>query len=389
MTAPSYARPLRLGMVGGGAGAFIGPVHRLAARLDGKYELVAGALSSRPEVARDSGLALGLVPDRIYTDYLRMAEIESARPDGIEVVSIVTPNHLHHEQIVAFLEAGISVICDKPVTTTLAEAQALRLVQPARNARFLLTHTYTGYPMARMARQLVAAGALGSLRVVQVEYCQDWLATGVENENRQASWRTDPAQAGAGGCISDIGTHAWQLLRYVSGLHPLQIAADLSTHVPGRRVDDNVQAMLRFENGARGALWASQVATGRGNSLRLRLYGDQASLEWDQESPETMRYCPLGQPPQILSRGGHLPEGQQWQEDLRLPQGHPEGYIEAFATLYSQFHAELTGTAGPGLVPLPGLADGIDVMTFVETALTSHRAGGAWIGWPWPESSKR
>ena len=246
MTAPSYARPLRLGMVGGGAGAFIGPVHRLAARLDGKYELVAGALSSRPEVARDSGLALGLVPDRIYTDYLRMAEIESARPDGIEVVSIVTPNHLHHEQIVAFLEAGISVICDKPVTTTLAEAQALRLVQPARNARFLLTHTYTGYPMARMARQLVAAGALGSLRVVQVEYCQDWLATGIENENRQASWRTDPAQAGAGGCIGDIGTHAWQLLRYVSDLHPLQIAADLSTHVPGRRVDDNVQAMLRF-----------------------------------------------------------------------------------------------------------------------------------------------
>ena len=273
--AENGARKIRLGMVGGGTGAFIGYVHRIASRLDGDFELVAGALSSRPEVARDSGRNLGLAEDRIYTSYEEMARVEAARPDGIEAVSIVTPNNVHFGPAKAFLEAGIHVICDKPLTSTLEDARALAAIKPKKGAKFLLTHNYTGYPLVRQARELVKSGALGKIRVVQAEYPQDWLTNPVHN--KQADWRTDPKQSGAGGAIGDIGTHAYTLLRFVTGLKTEAVSADLTSFVKGRKLDDNVHIMLRFAGGARGMLWASQVAVGHENGLQLRVYGEKAS----------------------------------------------------------------------------------------------------------------
>ena len=374
-------RRIRLGMVGGGQGAFIGGVHRMAARLYDRFELVAAALSSDPARARASGSELGLEPARVYADFRAMALAEAARPDGIEVVAVVTPNHLHHAVACAFIDAGIHVICDKPLTRTLDEA--IDLVARVRQSGVLLgvTYTYSGYPMVRHARELVQSGALGEIRVVQVEYAQDWLAQDLEQSGqKQALWRTDPALAGAGGCIGDIGTHAYHLACFVSGLAVSQLAADLSTFVAGRQVDDDAHVSLRFDNGARGHLWASQVAAGCQNALALRVFGSHGSLSFRQEAPDELWYTPLGAPTQRLTRGGPG-LGLAAAQATRIPGGHPEGYLEAFAQLYremaDQIHARQAGQTS--VQALPDVQAGADGMHFVEAALRSHAQGGAWV----------
>jgi len=385
-------RRIRLGMVGGGEGAFIGAVHRMAARLDDQYELVAGALASDPARARASGRALGLDSERIYTDYQAMAQAEAEREDGIDAVSIVTPNHLHAPVATAFLQASIHVICDKPVTTTRRDAARLAALAAKKGLIFAVTYNYSGYPMVRQARQMVADGRLGAIRVLQVEYPQDWLSEELEvTGQKQAGWRTDPARAGAGGCIGDIGTHAFQLAEFVSGLRVQQLCAELSHFVTGRRLDDNAQVLLRFEGGARGALWASQVAPGNENGLRLRVYGERGGLEWQQEHPNQLRFTPLGQPPQTLSRGGAgaLPAAAQV---TRIPAGHPEGYLEAFATLYREIADAIRsprrrGRAAPAW-DFPTLVDGWRGVAFVEQAVASSRRGGRWVSFPAPSPLK-
>ena len=378
--AENGARRIRLGMVGGGKGAFIGYVHRVASRIDGDYELVAGALSSRPEIARESGRNIGLAEDRIYTSYEEMARAEAARPDGIEAVSIVTPNHMHYGPAKAFLEAGIHVICDKPITSTLEDARKLAAIQPKNGAKFLLTHNYTGFPLVRQAKELVESGALGKIRVVQVEYPQDWLTEAVEHSGNApgAEWRTDPARSGAGGAIGDIGTHAYNLARFVTGLRTAAVSADLTSFVPGRKLDDNVNIMLRFEGGARGMLWASQVAVGSENGLQLRVYGEKAGLEWRQDNPNYMWYTEFGKPKQLLTRGGSITGSPASTMNVRIPSGHPEGYLEAFATLYSQFAAVIRGEGEVYERLLPSLADGVEGMEFIMASVKSSQNDGKW-----------
>ena len=377
-------RPLRLGMVGGGRGAFIGGVHRLCARLDGQYELVAGALSSDPQRARESGADLGLAPERVYASFTDMAAAEARRPDGIEVVSIVTPNDSQHAIARAFLDRGIDVICDKPMTTTVEDA--LDLVQAVRRTGLIfgLTHNYTGYPMVRQAREMVVAGEVGALRVVQAEYVQDWLTTKLEDTGqKQAAWRVDPARAGAGGCLGDIGTHAYNLAGFVTGLEARELAADLSRFVPGRRLDDNVHILLRFDDGTRGMLWASQVAPGNENGLRLRIYGEKAGLEWSQEHPNQLRVAREGQPPQILSRGGSN-LGPAAALATRIPAGHPEGYLEAFANLYHDLAEQIRARRAkrapdPGALLVPTVDDGARGVKFIAAAVESSARNGAWV----------
>src|SRR6202142_370890 len=280
---------IRLGMVGGGEGAFIGAVHRIASRIDDHYELVAGALSATPDKARRSGQALGLAADRIYDDYATMAKAEAKRADGIEAVAIVTPNNVHAGPTYAFLKAGIHVICDKPLTVSVAEAKKMRAAVEKSGLVFALTHNYTGYPLVRRMREMVRAGELGELRLVEVEYPQDWLTGPTETTgNKQAEWRVDPARSGAGGALGDIGTHAYNLADYVGGIELSELAAELTSFGAGRQLDDNVQIMLRYANGARGALWASQVAPGHENGLRLRIYGAKGGLLWVQADPNEM-----------------------------------------------------------------------------------------------------
>lgn len=374
--AENGAKRIRLGMVGGGTGAFIGYVHRIASRLDGDYELVAGALSSKPAVAKESGRNLGLAADRIYTSYEEMAAKESQRPDGIQAVSIVTPNHVHFGPAKAFLEAGIHVICDKPLTSTLADARALLAIKPAKGAKFLLTHNYTGYPLVRQARELVKSGALGKIRVVQAEYPQDWLTN--EVSNKQADWRTDPKRSGAGGAIGDIGTHAYNLLRFVTGLKTAAVSADLQSFVKGRKLDDNVQILLRFQGGARGMLWASQVAVGSENGLQLRVYGEKAGLEWRQDNPNQMWFTEFGKPKQLLTRGGSISGDVAPAMNVRIPSGHPEGYLEAFATLYSQFAEIIRGNGKPYAGLLPSLQDGVEGMEFIAASVQSSKNDSKW-----------
>lgn len=379
----SFARPIRLGMIGGGAGAFIGAVHRFASRLDGHYQLLAGALSSSPERARESGAALGLSKDRIYDTYQDMAVAEAGRADGVEAVAIVTPNHMHFAPAKAFLQAGIHVICDKPLTSTLEDAEALAKIAAEANALFVLTHNYTGYPMVRQAREMVQSGALGALRVIQAEYAQDWLTESIETEGqKQAAWRTDPARSGAGGAIGDIGTHAFNLLRFVTGLRVDELAADLSSFGPGRALDDNANIMLRFDTGARGHLWASQVAPGNENGLRLRIYGDKGGLEWAQEDPNRLWYTPFGEPKRLLTRNGAgtLDAGTRI---TRIPPGHPEGYLEGFANIYSEaaiaIRAFEAGSAIPPEVHFPTLEDGLEGMRFIDAAVRSSSVNAGWV----------
>ena len=376
-------RRIRLGMVGGGQGAFIGGVHRIAARLDDRYELVAGALSSDAARANASAAELHIAPDRSYADYRAMAQAEAARADGIDIVSIVTPNHLHGRIATAFLDAGIHVICDKPLTTSLAEAMELVRRVRAGKCLFALTHNYSGYPMVRQAREMVAAGELGDIRVVQAEYPQDWLSTNLEaTGQKQASWRVDPAQAGAGGALGDIGSHAEHLARFISGLVLSEVSADLSTFVSGRRLDDNTHVLLRYANGARGMLWASQVAPGNQNNLRVRIYGSKAGLEFRQEQPNQLWFTPLGQAPRLITRGGSG-SGAAAGHATRIPSGHPEGYLEGFAQLYrdvaEQLHARWESRApDPLACSVPTVEDGALGMKFIEAVVASSQANSRW-----------
>ncbi len=380
----TVARRLRLGMVGGGQGAFIGAVHRIAARLDDRYELVAGALSSDAGRAKASAAELHITPERAYGSFAEMAEKEAARDDGIDVVAVVTPNHVHHPACVPFIDAGIHIICDKPLTTTLADA--LDLVERVRKAGivFGLTHNYTGYPMVRQARAMVAAGELGKVRVVQAEYAQDWLATRLEETGqKQAEWRTDPARSGPAGCVGDIGTHALNLAMYITGLELEAAATELTSFVEGRPLDDNAGMLLRFNDGARGMLWSSQVAVGNENNLRLRIYGEKASLEWAQEHPNHMTFTRFGEKPQLLSRNsGALAEAAT--HAARIPAGHPEGYLEGFAVLYrdiaEQITARLEGRQpDPLACHVPTVEDGARGVKFIEAAVASSQQNGSWV----------
>jgi predicted dehydrogenase len=379
---------IRLGMVGGGEGAFIGAVHRIAARLDDEYELVAGALSSSPEKARRSGLALGLDPARTYDSYEAMAQTEAARDDGIEAVAIVTPNHVHAPAATAFLKAGIHVICDKPVTTTSADAKKLAALARKQGLVFAVTHNYSAYPMVRVARQMVQQGRLGEIRVVQAEYPQDWLVEPIEQSGqKQAAWRTDPAQAG-GGAIGDIGSHAWHLADFVTGQPLKELCAELSSFVPGRSIDDNAQVLLRYASGARGAIWASQVAPGHLNGLRLRVYGSRGGLEWAQEHPNQLHHTPLGQPTQRLERAGAGFDAAGARV-ARIPGGHPEGYLEAFASLYGEIAQALRAARRGGRKPdkachFPTIDDGLRGVQFIEAVQRSSRLGGRWVKLPAP-----
>lgn len=379
----SGSGPIRLGMVGGGQGAFIGAVHRIAARLDGEFSLVAGALSSDPARAKASAVELGLDPARSYGSFAEMAKAEAARPDGIEAVSIVTPNHVHYPAAKAFLEAGIHVICDKPLTSTLADAKKLAAVAAKSGRLFVLTHNYTGYPMIRQAREMVQSGKLGDIRVVQAEYPQDWLTTKVEDTGaKQAVWRTDPKQSGAGGATGDIGTHAYNLARFVTGLELDQLAADLTAFVPGRLLDDNAHVMLRFKGGAKGMLWASQVAPGNENALKLRVYGTKGGLEWAQEDPNYLWYTPFGEPKRLVTRGG-AGAGEAAGRVSRIPPGHPEGYLEGFANIYAEAArairaARKKGGRPPKGVLFPTIDDGVEGVAFVEACVRSSKKNGAW-----------
>lgn len=376
--------PIRLGMVGGGRDAFIGAVHRIAARLDGHYELLAGALSSDPEKAHASGLDLGLAPSRAYSSYQEMAKAEAARADGIEAVAIVTPNHMHYPPAKIFLEAGIHVICDKPLTSSLADAKKLSALVEKTGKLFVLTHNYTGYPMIRQAREMVRKGELGTLRVVQAEYPQDWLTEKLEaSGQKQAAWRTDPKQTGAGGCIGDIGTHAWNLATFVSGLETESLCADLDSFVKGRPVDDNAHVMLRFKGGAKGMIWSSQVAPGNENALKLRVYGTKGGLEWEQEHPNHLWFTPFGQPKRLITRGGSGSNDAAGRV-TRVPPGHPEGYLEGFANIYTEAaaairaHRKKNGKTPKGVL-FPTVQDGLDGMRFIDACVRSSKRNAAWI----------
>ena len=374
--------PIRLGMVGGGQGAFIGAVHRMAARLDGHYRLCAGALSSYPERALASGRELGLPDERSYTSYGDMLAAEAAREDGVEAVAIVTPNHLHFPVAQAALEAGFHVICDKPMTVSLDEARELRRIAEGSGRILAVTYNYSGYPMIRQARAMVARGELGRIRVVQGQYAQDWLTEDIEKSGqKQAAWRTDPALSGAGGCIGDIGTHIYHLIHFVTGLEVHSLCAELSHFVEGRQLDDNVHLLLRFAGEARGMIWASQVAPGNENGLTLRVYGDKGGLEWRQENPNELLHSPFGAPTRRLTRGGPGTGGEAARL-TRIPAGHPEGYIEGFANIYGEIaaaiHAHREGRPPDDSVLYPNAVDGEMGVAFIEAAVRSSNAGATW-----------
>lgn len=377
---PSGKRRLRAGIVGGGAGAFIGAVHRTAAELDGQAQIVAGAMSSDPVVARDSAATWGL--QRSYDSYQDMARAEAARrEDGIDFVIIATPNHLHAPVATAFINAGIHVVCDKPLAAALEDGLALEKLLHGSGTLFALTHTYTGYPAVRQARELVQQGRIGRIRKVQVEYNQDWLMEPLEmSGNKQAVWRTDPARAGLGGSIGDIGTHAWNLLEFVTGHRVTALCADLTAFVEGRQLDDDASMLLRLEQGAKGTLVCSQIACGEANNLRLRIYGARAGLEWQQEEPNTLILKPAGEPWQLLRTGsGYL--GEAARAATRTPAGHPEGYLEAFANIYRAFIADVRRVQA-GAAPLggfPTVDDGVRGLRFIAGCVASSAQGGCWV----------
>ena len=381
MTSIAIARPtrrLRAGIVGGGRGAFIGSVHRIAAELDGQAMVVAGAMSSDAHLARESAADWFL--ERAYDSYAEMAAAESADANGIDFVIIATPNDLHFPVARAFLEADIHVVCDKPLALTVAEGEELVRLVEAGSTLFALTHVYTGYPAVRQAREMVRAGRLGEIRLCLVEYTQDWLMEPLENRgNKQAAWRTDPARAGLGGCVADIGTHAANLLEYVTGRPIEAVSADLTSFVPGRRLDDDAHMMLRLQGGAKGTLVCSQVACGEENRLSLRVYGSQAGLEWHQQEPNTLLFKPAGRPWERL-RTGHSYLGAAARAATRVPAGHPEGYLEAFANLYRDFLQDVRRVAGgqPPVRDYPGVHEGLRGLRFVAQAVASSRAGSSW-----------
>ena len=376
-------RKIRIGMVGGGKDAFIGGVHRIALRLDGYYELVAGSFSSNFDNSKETGKNLGLSEDRIYETYQEMAEKESARSDGIDVVSIVTPNHLHVPIAKIFADKGIHIICDKPLALSSKEAIDLKNIVESKKIIFALTHNYTGYPMVRHARSLIQKGDLGSIRVVQAEYPQDWLTTKAEDSGlKQAEWRTDPKRSGNGGCIGDIGTHAFNLIRFITGLKVEELSADIHTFVKGRLVDDNAQIMLRFEGGAKGAIWSSQVAVGNENNLKIRVFGENGGLEWRQEDPNYLHFTKFGHPTQRFTRGSGS-ASEEANNITRIPAGHPEGYLEGFANIYGDVSKKLFALINKQKYDssndcYPTIYDGVEGMKFIETVLESSNNNCKW-----------
>ena len=377
------AKPIRLGMVGGGQGAFIGAVHRMAARLDGHYDFCAGALSADPDRAVASARELGLASDRSYASYTDLIAGEAVRDDGVEAIAIVTPNHMHFPVAKACLESGFHVICDKPMTRTLDEARELRRVADASGRILAVTYNYSGYPMVRHARQMIAGGAVGRIRVVQGEYAQEWLSENLEESGqKQAAWRTDPARSGAGGCVGDIGTHIYHLIAFVTGLEPAAICADLATFVGRRKLDDNAHLLLRFKGGAKGTIWASQVAVGCENGLQLRVFGDKGSIAWRQEDPNELVFAPLGDAPRRITRGGHG-AGDAAARVTRIPAGHPEGYVEGFANIYTEIAAAIRaardGRQPDANVLYPTATDGERGVVFIDAAVRSSAAGASWV----------
>ncbi|TVR35011.1 MAG: gfo/Idh/MocA family oxidoreductase [Spirochaetaceae bacterium] len=378
---------LKLGMVGGGRDAFIGAVHRSAAWLDGMYELSAGALSSTPEKAKASGKDLGLSDERNYESWEQMLEKESARAEGerIDAVSIVTPNHMHFPVAKAFVEAGFHVICDKPLVHSSEQAEELVRLVEQKGTVFAVTYNYTGYPMVKQARQMVRDGALGAIRKVIVEYNQDWLATKLEDQGaKQAEWRTDPKRSGIAGVVGDIGSHAENLVATITALELESLCADVSTFVPGRALDDDANLLVRYRSGAKGLMFASQISAGEENDLRIRIYGEKASLTWHQENPNYLRYKPLGEPEQVLKRGtGYLCEAAQ--RAGRIPPGHPEAFIEAFANVYRNAGLSIKALK-EGRTPdefesdFPTVADGARGVKFIEKTIESGKSSQKWIG---------
>jgi predicted dehydrogenase len=381
-------RKLRFGMVGGGPGAFIGAVHRVAAIMDGRAELVAGAFSSDPARSRAMGAALFLDPARVYGSYPEMARREARQPADrrLDFVVIVTPNHLHFPAAVRFLEAGFNVVLDKPATFDLREARRLRAVVRRTRKVLVLTHNYTGNVMVKQARHLVRRGVLGVIRKVVVEYPQGWLSTPLEaTGQKQAVWRTDPKRSGAAGCLGDIGTHAENLVRYVTGLQIESLCADLTTFVRGRKLDDDGSILLRFRGGAKGLLHASQICVGDENNLNLRVYGTKAALEWYQEHPNELVVKYPDRPRQVLRRGNAYlcPQARKF---TRIPAGHPEGYLEAFGNIYREAFRAIAAEVGGGPLPrdldYPTIDDGVTGLAFIETAVKSARRGARWVRFP-------
>jgi len=378
-------RKLRFGMIGGGRGAFIGAVHRLVAIMDGKAELVAGCFSANPETSRLTGQDLMLDPTRVYGSYAEMAKIESKKPaiSRLDFVIIVTPNHQHFPPAKLFLESGFNVVCDKPVTFDLAEAKKLRDIVRRTKKVFVLTHNYTGNAMVKQARELVQAGRLGKIRKIIVEYPQGWLWQRLESTGqKQASWRSDPKKSGAACCIGDIGTHAENLARYITGLRIESLCADLTTFVTGRLLEDDANILVRYAGGAKGVLHASQISIGEENNLNIRVYGDQAALEWHQEHPNELLVKYPDRPAEIWRRGnGYI--GEAAKKVTRIPCGHPEGYLEAFANIYLEafraIAAEVEGKPQPKDLDFPTIEDGVIGMTFIETAVKSGKAGAKWM----------
>jgi len=374
---------LKMGMVGGGRDAFIGAVHRMAACLDHEAVFTAGALSSTPEKAIASGRELGLAEDRNYASWREMLDGESARAQGerIDFVSVVTPNHAHFEIAKAFVEAGFPVVCDKPLTVTSEQAAELAEAVESKDAVFGVTYNYSGYPMVKQAQEMVRGGELGEIRKVVVEYNQGWLAEKLEDDGlKQAAWRTDPARAGAGGAIGDIGSHAEHLVSCVTGLEIESLLADLTTFVPGRRLDDDANVLLRFRGGAKGILTASQVCVGNENALRLRVWGTKGGLEWGQEEPNHLVFAPLGRPERVYRRGNDY-LGEAAKANSRLPFGHPEAFTEAFANVYRGVFRAIeagAGASGPERFDFPGVRDGERGVRFIEAAVGSSRRGAAW-----------
>ena len=382
-------RKIRMGMVGGGRGAFIGAVHRMAAALDGQIELVCGAFSSDPQRSKDSGADLFLPPERCYGTFEEMMAGEAALPADrrMDFVSIVTPNHLHFAPAKAALEHGFHVVSDKPATFNLAEAKELGVLVGRTGLLYALTHNYTGYPLVKEAREIVRSGRLGKIRKVVVEYPQGWLATRLEESGmKQAAWRTDPARSGAAGCLGDIGTHAENLAEYITGLRIGELAADLTAFVPGRRLDDDANILLRFEGGAKGVLHASQISVGEENNLSIRVYGELGGLEWRQQEPNTLLLKWPDRPVEIVRTGtGWV--GSAAAGAARIPQGHPEGFLEAFANVYRSFANHIRAVPegrepDASALDYPKIADGIRGMAFIEAAVDSSKNNARWTALP-------
>ena len=381
-------RKLRMGMVGGGRGAFIGAVHRMAANLDGQIELVAGAFSSSPEKSKLSGEDFFLDPDRVYGSYQEMAEKESAREDKIDFVSIVVQNHLHFDVAKTFLEAGFNVICDKPMTRTLEEARNLRDIVNETGQVFCLTHNYTGYPMVKEARRMVQDGELGRILKIVAEYPQGYAVGDVEGEGQGqiSNWRSDPAIAGSSNCMGDIGTHAHNLTRYITGLEVEEMCSELTAFIPGCELDDDGNNLIRFEGGAKGIIYASQISNGDENALNIRVYGTKASIEWHQEDPNELIVKYANAPRKIYRRGNDY-LGEAASNNSRTPFAHPEGFIEAFANIYlaaaKAISDKIEGNAAPeGGYDFPDATDGVAGLAFIETAVKSSAGEEKWVKFP-------